>query len=399
MSRAAGPPVARDGTLRSRDPMRGYRVWAEIDLAALRHNIGLIRRQLEPRTKIMAVAKADAYGHGALPIAWTALESGCAMIGVGDSSEAVQLREGGISGPILILGAVVEEEIHKVVQYDISVTVHSADLLSLLSQEAYRRNRRLRVHLKIDTGMARLGASPMRALDVARAVLSCPNLILEGVSTHLASASNPDAVREQLDQFRSTIDELNADGIHPQILHAANSAGLFTCPESHFDMVRPGIALYGIDPGVFGRLGISLRPVLSLKTQIAYLKGVAADVAIGYDGRYRTNRPTRIATCPVGYNDGYPYQLSGRGEAIVRGKRVPVVGSVTMDYIMLDLGDVSEAEVGDEVTLIGEGIRVEELARKAGTIPYELTCRLGRRVGRVPANAEMPLPAAFRVVA
>jgi len=386
-------------TLVDRRRMRGYRVWAEIDLAALRHNIATVRRALEPQTRILAVAKADAYGHGALPIAWTALESGCAMIGVGDSSEAVQLREGGISGPILILGAVVEEEIHKVVQYDISVTVHSSDLLPLLNQEAFRRNRRLRVHLKIDTGMARLGASPMRALDVARSVLGCPNLILEGVSTHLASASNPDAVREQLDQFRSTIDELNADGIHPQILHAANSAGLFTCPESHFDMVRPGIALYGIDPGVFSRLGISLRPVLSLKTQIAYLKGVPADVAIGYDGRYRTTRPTRIATCPVGYNDGYPYQLSGRGEAVVRGKRVPVVGSVTMDYIMLDLGEVPESEVGDEVTLIGEGIRVEELARKAGTIPYELTCRLGRRVGRVPANAELPLPAAFRVVA
>jgi alanine racemase len=379
--------------------MRGYRVWAEIDLAALRHNIGLIRRALEPATKIMAVTKADAYGHGALPIAWTALEAGCAMVGVGDSGEALQLREGGIPGPILILGAIVEEEIHKVIQYDISVTVHSTDLLPLLNQEARRRARKLRVHLKIDTGMARLGASPARALDVARAILDCSNLQLEGVSTHLASASNPDAVREQLDQFRSAIDELTQDGIQPPILHAANSAGLFTCPESHFDMVRPGIALYGMDPGVFAKLGIPLKPVLSLKTQIAYLKGVGADVAIGYEGRHRTTRPTRIATCPVGYNDGYPYQLSGRGEAMVRGRRVPVVGNVTMDYIMLDLGDLPDAEVGDEVTLIGNGIRVEELARRAGTIPYELTCRLGRRVGRVPANAEQPLPAAFRVVA
>jgi len=321
------------------------------------------------------------------------------MVGVGDSGEAIQLREGGIPGPILILGAIVEEEIHKVIQYDISVTVHSSDLLPLLNQEARRRARKLRVHLKIDTGMARLGASPARALDVARAVLDCSNLQLEGVSTHLASASNPDAVREQLDQFRSAIEELTQDGIQPPILHAANSAGLFTCPESHFDMVRPGIALYGMDPGIFGKLGIPLKPVLSLKTQIAYLKGVGADVAIGYEGRHRTTRPTRIATCPVGYNDGYPYQLSGRGEAMVRGRRVPVVGNVTMDYIMLDLGEVPDAEVGDEVTLIGNGIRVEELARRAGTIPYELTCRLGRRVGRGPANAEQPLPAAFRVVA
>src|SRR5579863_2602793 len=163
--------------------MRGYRVWAEIDLAALRHNIGVIRRALEPRSKILAVAKADGYGHGALSVAWTALEAGCSMIGVGDSGEAIQLREGGIPGPILILGAIVEEEIHKVVQYDISVTVHSADLLPLLNQEARRRNRKLRVHLKVDTGMARLGASPGRALDVARAILNCTNLQFEGLST------------------------------------------------------------------------------------------------------------------------------------------------------------------------------------------------------------------------
>lgn len=398
MSRAAGPPAARGGPS-SRDPMRGYRVWAEIDLAALRHNIAVIRRAIDPGTKILAVAKADAYGHGALPVAWTALEAGCSMVGVGDSGEAIQLREGGIPGPILILGAIVEEEIHKVVQYDISVTVHSADLLPMLNQEARRRGRKLRVHLKVDTGMARLGASPGRALDVARAILDCSNLELEGLSTHLASAANSDCVREQLDQFRSTIRELADDGIQPPILHAANSAGLFTCPEAHFDMVRPGIALYGMDPGLFARLGIPLKPVLSLKTQIAYLKGVAADLPIGYDGRYRTTRPTRIATCPVGYNDGYPYQLSGRGEAVVRGRRVAVVGNVSMDYIMLELGDVPDAEVGDEVTLIGEGIRVEELARRAGTIPYEITCRLGRRVGRVPANAEQVLPAVFRVVA
>jgi alanine racemase len=380
--------------------MRGYRVWAEIDLAALRHNLGVVRRALEPRTKIMAVAKADAYGHGALPVAWTALESGCSMVGVGDSGEALHLREGGISGPILILGAIVEEEIHKVVQYDISVTVHSTDLLALLDQEARRRGRVLRVHLKIDTGMARLGVSPGRALDVARAVMNLPNLQLEGLSTHLASASNPEASREQLDLFRSVIEELAQDGIQPPLLHAANSLGLFTCPEAHFDMVRPGIAMYGIDPGPFAALKIPLKPVLALKTQIVYLKGVAEGTAIGYDGRGRTERATRIATCPVGYDDGYPFSLSNRAEAILRGRRVPLVGNVTMDYIMLDVGEVSDAAVGDTVTLIGDGLRVEELARKAGTIPYEITCRLGRRVGRVPANAENPLPApALRVVA
>jgi alanine racemase len=380
--------------------MRGYRVWAEIDLAALRHNLGVIRRALDPQTKIMAVCKANAYGHGALPVAWNALESGCSMVGVGDSGEALHLREGGIPGPILILGAIVEEEIHKVVQYDISVTVHSTDLLPLLDEEARRRDRVLRVHLKVDTGMARLGVSPGRALDVARAVMDCPNLQLEGLSTHLASASNPEASREQLDLFRSVIDELARDGIQPPLLHAANSTGLFTCPEAHFDMVRPGIAMYGIDPGPFAALKIPLKPVLSLKTQVAYLKGVAEGTAIGYDGRARAPRATRIATCPVGYDDGYPYSLSNRAEAVLRGRRVPLVGTVTMDYVMFDVGDVPDAAVGDTVTLIGEGLRVEELARKAGTIPYEITCRLGPRVGRVPANSEGAVPApAFRVVA
>jgi alanine racemase len=248
--------------------------------------------------------------------------------------------------------------------------------------------------------MARLGVSPGRALEVARAVLSCPNLELEGLSTHLASASNPDVSREQLDLFRSVTEELASEGIHPPILHAANSIALFTCPESHFDMVRPGVAMYGIDPGPFAALKIPLRPVLALKTQIAYLKGVAEGTLIGYDGRGRAARATKVATCPVGYDDGFPYALSGRAEAVVRGRRVPLLGTVTMDYVMFDVGEVPDVAVGDTVTLIGDGLRVEELARKAGTIPYEITCRLGRRVGRVPATSEESLPpAALRVVA
>jgi len=249
--------------------------------------------------------------------------------------------------------------------------------------------------------MGRLGASPGRALEVARAVLERRNLRLEGCSTHFASAANVDATRSQLDLFRAVLQELDRDGIHPPLVHAANSLALFTCPETHFDLVRPGIALYGMDPGPFARLGLGLRPVLSLKTQIAFLKGVPEGTPVGYDGRYRTPRPTRLATCPVGYNDGYPYQLSNRSEALVRGRRVPVVGTVMMDYILLDVGNVPEAAVGDEVTLIGEGLRVEELARKLPTIPYEITCRLGKRVKRVPVNVEAAAApaAAFRVVA
>lgn len=372
--------------------MKGYRVWAEIDLSALRHNLSVIRQAVGPRVRILAVLKADAYGHGAVPCAWTALDAGCEMLGVGDSAEALQLREAGLPAPILILGAILEEEIPRVVQHDISVTVHSPDLLGLLDQEARRRGKTLKVHLKVDTGMARLGASPGRALDVARAVLERPHLRLEGLSTHFAAAADPDAMRLQLDRFRAAADELARDGIPPPLLHAANSTALFTCPEAHFDMVRPGIALYGMDPGPLASLRLPLRPVLSLKTQVAFLKGVGEGVPVGYDGRARTARPTLLATCPAGYNDGYPYALSQRAEAVVRGRRVPVLGTVTMDYVTLDVGDVPGVAIGDEVTLIGEGMRAEEVARRAGTIPYELTCRLGRRVKRVALNAaEMPL--------
>jgi alanine racemase len=176
-------------------------------------------------------------------------------------------------------------------------------------------------------------------------------------------------------------------GLRPPIVHALNSVGVFTFPEAQFDMVRSGIALYGLDPGIFGRLQIPFRPVLALKSRIVYLKGLPEGSYVGYDQRYRTDRATRIATCAVGYNDGYPYLLGNRSQVLVRGRRVPVVGTVTMDYLMLDVGDLPEASVGDEATLIGrdgaDEIRVEELAKRIGTIPYELTCGLGKRVKRV----------------
>jgi len=369
--------------------MRGHRVWAEIDLPALRRNIATVRREVGPLPRIMAVVKADAYGHGAVPVAWHALKSGCDALGVGDSAEALQLRESGITGPILILGAIIEEEIPKVVEADVAVSVHSPDLLDLLDDEGRRQHRLLRLHLKIDTGMGRLGASPQRASEIAREIQSRRNLELEGLCTHLSSAftANAAQTREQLDRFHEAVESLKAIGIRPPVIHAANSAGMLTFPESRFDMVRTGITLYGLDPGLFRKLNIPLSPILSLKTRIAFLKGVPTGTPVGYEQTWRSARPTRIATCPVGYNDGYPRLLSNKAYALVRGRRVPVVGTVTMDYVMLDVGDLEETAVGDEVTLIGrdgvEEIRCDELAATIGTIPYEITCGLGRRVKRI----------------
>lgn len=369
--------------------MRGNRVWAEVDLSAVRHNVSVLRHHLRLDTRILAVVKADAYGHGAVPFAWTALEAGASTLGVGDSGEALELREGGITAPILILGAILEEEIARIVEYDVSVTVHSPDLLPLLQAEARRQGRLLRLHLKVDTGMGRLGTSPARAVEIARAISGCSNLELEGLCTHLSSVASGNVAysREQLDRFRETLDALQAEGLRPPIVHALNSVGVFTFPEAQYDMVRSGIALYGLDPGIFGRLQIPFHPVLALKSRIVYLKGLPEGSFVGYDQKYRTERATRIATCAVGYNDGYPYLLGNRSQVLVRGRRVPVVGTVTMDYLMLDVGDLPEASIGDEATLIGrdgvEEIRAEELAKRIGTIPYELTCGLGKRVKRV----------------
>ena len=369
--------------------MKKYRVWAEVDLAALRRNVGVVRGRLAPGTRILAVIKADAYGHGAIPIARACLESGVDFLGVGDSTEAIELRESGILAPILILGAVIEEEIGWIVSYDIRPTLHSRDMVYLLDEEAHRQGKRLKVHLKIDTGMGRLGASPARALEVAARIQASPNLELEGLCTHFSSASGPDPAPtlEQLRTFESVCRRLTGMGVQAPIRHAASSGALAALPSTHFNMVRPGIALYGIDPGNLAPSGLTVEPILSLKTQITFLKGVRGETPVGYNRTHITTRSTRIATLPVGYNDGYPYLLSNKAQCLVRGVPARVVGTVTMDYTTIDVGHIPQARVGDEVILIGRAgehaVTVVDLARQAGTIPYEIVCALGRRVRRV----------------
>ncbi|MBI4232438.1 alanine racemase [Candidatus Peregrinibacteria bacterium] len=369
--------------------MKEYRVWAEVNLGAFRHNFSAVQRHISTSTKILAVVKADAYGHGAVAIAKEAFAAGAIMVGVGDSSEALELRESGITGPILILGAIIEEEIPRVIKYDIATTIHSVDFLPRLNQEAREQNKRMKVHLKIDTGMGRLGALPKSALEIAKEIEKFQNLELAGINTHLSTVASGNIAHteEQLAKFKEVLGELTNAGIKPQFIHAANSAATFSSKSSHFNMVRLGIALYGLDPGIFSKNGFKLEPVLTLKTKVAFLKGATEGSYIGYDQKYKIARNTMIATCPVGYNDGYPYLLSNKATVLVKGKRAPLVGTVTMDYIMVDVGDIPDIKVGDEVTLIGKDgdgrIKVEELAGHIGTIPYEITCALGKRVRRV----------------
>jgi alanine racemase len=345
------------------------------------------------------VVKADAYGHGAVPVARAVLADsawGAERVAVADAREGIALREAGIAAPILVLGILTPEEYEPAVAHDLAVTVHGeADVNRLRAaaertalRQAQGAGRRVRVHVKIDTGMARLGAPPESIVHLVERIRSTPQLVHEGICTHFSSAGSMDAeaMNDQLAAFRAALDRLAQAGLPAGLVHAANGAAALAFHETRFDLVRPGLVLYGMDPGCCARLGWRPEPALALRSRVAHVKPLARGRSVGYERRWRADRDTWIATVPLGYADGYPFALTHSGVALVRGRRVPVVGSVTMDYVMLDIGAVPEVQAGDVVTFIGsdggESIRAEDLASKAGTIPYEITCGIGRRVER-----------------
>jgi alanine racemase len=365
------------------------RVWAEIDLAALEHNYACVAGRIPSGTGVLAVLKADAYGHGAVICARKLVDLGVAMIGVGDSREALELRAAGVEAPLLVLGAIVEGEMRAVVENDIATCIHSGQRAQLLSKVASALGRRARVHLKVDTGMGRLGVRPEIARELAASIARDPALELEGVCTHYGSAASPVPFHtaEQIGSFVRLLEEIRADGIRPSLVHASNSAAVFSTLREHFSLVRVGLALYGLNPGNLPVGDSPVKPVLSLRTQIVFLKDLPATSPVGYNRTHVTKRPTRIAIVPFGYSDGYPYALSNRAHVLVRGERAPVLGAVSMDYTTIDVSEIPDVVVGDEVTVIGtcgrRRIAAEDLARVIGTIPYEITARLGRRVARV----------------
>jgi len=322
--------------LRGEQPtVKNPRTWVEIDLGKAQANIETVRRSLKPGTQILAVVKADAYGHGAIAIARTALASGASMLGVGDSTEALELREAGIRAPIIILGAISDQEIDCIVRHNVTPTIHSPERARDFSRSAAKHNKKLHVNVMTDTGMGRVGVRPESALKLVSAVYDDPNLELLGVSTHFSCAHFEDLsfAYEQLGKFRAVVRELREAGIRPPVLHAANTAALFALPEAHFDMVRPGAGIYGIDPGNLARAGVKLSPVLEWKTQVVYWKWVEEGAPIGYNMAYRAGKRTKIATLPVGYDDGYSFSFSNTAEVLYKGRRCRVVGNVTMDYM------------------------------------------------------------------
>jgi alanine racemase len=364
--------------------MQNRRVWAEIDLDALTSNLRRVRELAGPAKGVMAIVKANAYGHGAVPIAWHLAAQGVTALGVGDSEEAMELRRAGISIPILVLGTIIPGELADVVDHDIAVTVHSSERVRRLGREARRAGRPVSVHLKVDTGMGRLGCAPGIALEIAQLIRATEFLRFDGLCTHFASATDANMTGVQVRRFEEVSRAIVAAGIPLPPRHAAASAAILGQVAPQLDLVRPGVMLYGLSPAP--PLQQLLRPVLTLKTQVIFLKDFEAGAPVGYEGTHVTKRRTRVATLPVGYNDGYPWRLSNCGEVLVRGHRAPVVGRISMDYLMVDVGRIPGVSVGDEAVLVGasgdERVTVRELADRAGTIPYEILTRLGKRVVR-----------------
>jgi alanine racemase len=375
---------ARDGTLLR---VSAYRVWAEIDLDALTHNLAVIRRRAGPGVRIMLVVKADGYGHGAVAIGNHAVRCGVAALGVGTSAEALELRQSGLRVPILVLGTIIDEEAADALRHDVHIALHSFDRRAMIQDLARRLGLRAKVHLNVDTGMGRLGVLPGRAVELLGEIRASSHLDLSGTMTHVSAPDGAlsGSTAEQGRLFESVLRDAREKRLLRGWIHMANSASIFTDLRPRYDTVRPGISAYGILPADLPGSG-DLRPVLALKSQVVFMKDIPLGAPVGYASTWRAEKPTRIATLPVGYNDGVPWRLANRGEVLVRGTRAPIVGRVSMDYITIDVGHIRGVEVGDTVTLIGtdggQSIGVEEIARHTDTIAYEITCSVGKRVQR-----------------
>ncbi|NLX64695.1 MAG: alanine racemase [Clostridiaceae bacterium] len=371
------------------------RTWAEINLDNIAHNVKEIQRVAGKRTEIMAVVKADAYGHGVLETVNTLVESGCSRLAVSMLDEAIQLRQIGIDIPILVLSHTDPSRIDELIKYNITQTVYSHDIAKALSDEAVRQGTKAKVHIKIDTGMARVGFPPgYSAVKAVSEIQKLPGIIIEGIFTHFAVADENDETSKnftlhQAELFNSIISELNRIGILIPIRHVANSAAIIQYPQYAMEMVRPGIILYGIYPSrQVDRSVLDLKPAMTLKTTIAMVKWVEENTSVSYGRKFITRRKSKIATIPVGYADGYSRLLTGKGRVLVNGQYAPVVGSICMDQCMIDVTDIEgEIKNGNEVVLLGKQgnleITAEELADHIGTIPYEIVCIIGKRVPRV----------------
>jgi len=366
--------------------------WAEIDLSAVTHNVQEIRGRVGPDVQIMAVVKANAYGHGAVEVAKAVLAGGANQLGVASADEGLQLRYAGVKAPILVLFPISPGEVSTVMRAGLMVTLYDLSLARAVSDAAAKGGTPILVHLKVDTGMGRQGLLPEEVVDFVKKLNSMPNLLLQGIFTHLASADAKDKSYTlfQIKRFSEVLAALKKNSLTVPLMHVANSAAICDYPEIFYNMVRPGLAIYGLYPSSEVSRAINLRPAMTLKSRIIRLKTMPAGSSISYGCTYRTKKEARIATVAIGYGDGYSRSHSNKGTMLVRGQRAPVVGRVCMDTCMIDVTPISEVQLGDEVVIIGaqgqETITVEEVAASIGTINYEVVTAVSARVPRVYTN-------------
>jgi alanine racemase len=364
-----------------------YRSWVEVDLDNFIGNLRAVSRLIGPEVDFMPAVKADAYGHGAIEISHAALENGAKMLGVANADEGVQLRISGIEAPIVILGPSTDSEIEQIIKYNLTPSVSDLSFAKKLNKALIQSGRTLPVHMEVDTGMGRGGTVHAEAINLIVAISKLKNITLEGIFSHLASSEKIISSNDQQWQrFSGVLAAVEHLGINIPLRHIDNSGAILNYPGFKLNMVRPGLMTYGIYPAAENESQARLAPVMSFKTSIVLIKDFPAGYGIGYNSTFITERPTRIATIPVGYGDGYAFILSNQGEALIRGRRAPIVGRISMDMCTLDVTDIP-CKVGDEVVLLGqqgkEYISANEIAAKARTISYEVLCALGKRAPRV----------------
>ncbi|MBE9218988.1 alanine racemase [Dolichospermum flos-aquae] len=385
-------PIFTDHQERDAYAWFSQRAWVEIDLGALSNNVKELVKFLSPCTQLMAVVKADAYGHGAVAVAKTVLESGASWLGVATVPEGIQLREDGIQAPILILGATnTPEQIQAIADWQLQPTLYSPkqalEFSNVLENISY--NLPLPVHIKLDTGMSRLGTNWQEAAEFVQLVQRLPHLHIASIYSHLATADSPDArmMTEQHRRFEKVIAHIKAKGIKIPILHLANSAATLTDRGLHYDMVRVGLAIYGLYPAIHLQNQIKLKPVLQVKARVTQVKTITAGTGVSYGHHFIAAEEMRLAVVGIGYADGVPRNLSNKMQVLIRGQRVPQIGAITMDQMMLDVSSIPDLQEGEVVTLLGEQgkeqISADNWANCLNTISWEILCGFKHRLPRV----------------
>lgn len=365
--------------------------WVEVNLDKLIDNIHEIRRLTNKKAEIMAVIKANAYGHGATEIAPILLNNGINRLAVARLDEAIELRHKGITAPILVLGYVFAKQAKLAVLYGIDVTIFDYKIAKIFSDEAVKQKRTVRIHIKIDSGMGRIGYRiDEEYLKEIKDISKLPNVVLEGIFTHFAAADSLDKsyTKQQYEKFKFICDKLKENNIKINICHCANSATIIDLPQYHQNMVRAGIILYGLYPSKEVNIkNINLKPIMSFKCKVAHIKKIKKGDSISYGRKFIADKDYKIATLPIGYADGYTRLLSGKAQVLIHGHRANILGNICMDQCMVDISNIPNVKKGDEVVIFGnqgkECISVDELAERIGTINYEIVCMIARRVPRV----------------